>query len=612
VQRLGGLQLANAEEVRALLARVQEQLNQAGLRGEVRPEHSCSIHGEEERQAVKALLVRFRRLPAGEQAQVPALLNGLGKLQVGTGDFPGARQTFDELARAVDDPSARAEARHNAYRALLEMGKWPEALEALREAADLDPPRFAPFPLGRYAPQRILGAGGFGTVFHCRDTWLRNRDVAVKALHAADLARGIDQVFAEAHALMGLNDPAIIGVHDVGFGDPVNRRHPYVVMQYFPGDSLGKFVRERGKLPAEELLHVARQVAAAMKQAHARDVLHRDLKPDNILVRKEGPRWQVKLIDFGLALRREAVETGRVAGSSERSIRSASVTGTLKYAPPEQTGELPGTKVGPYSDVYAFGKTCCYALFGTTEPRGRHLSTLPGPLRELLERCLEQELEYRYPDFGPVLQVLEALDPAPKAEAEWRKREEEAGRQAEEERRQELARVQQEGKVKLARLIREVLDRTHGSPTREDNAAASELCRQHRIPREQAEAVVHEVREQWQKEHLTGRPPGERLTNLPGTEAAPIPPRVNEQEGERPGGQARLQEVVLEKQPDDGLPRPRGCVQEGTFRLESCPYGHLRWPGSLQVGISSRAKAASPPVHCPRGRRSGSLPGRVF
>ena len=84
LQRLGGLHLANVEEVRSLLVQVQHHLSQVGMqRGEVRPQHSFSIRGEEERRAIKALLARFRQLPPTEQEMVPALLNGLGKLQVG-------------------------------------------------------------------------------------------------------------------------------------------------------------------------------------------------------------------------------------------------------------------------------------------------------------------------------------------------------------------------------------------------------------------------------------------------------------------------------------------------------------------------------------------------
>jgi tetratricopeptide (TPR) repeat protein len=170
LERLAGLHLGSVEEVRRLGQEVLAQLGRLGMQvGEVRPRHSFSIRDEDERRAVKLLLARFRRLPPEEQQQVPALLNGLGKLQVGAGDFAGAEQTFQEVARDAGDAAGKAEACHNAYRAALEEHKWEEALAAVRQAAELDPRRYAPFPLERYQPRRILGAGGFGTAVLCDD-----------------------------------------------------------------------------------------------------------------------------------------------------------------------------------------------------------------------------------------------------------------------------------------------------------------------------------------------------------------------------------------------------------------------------------------------------------
>jgi hypothetical protein len=159
----------------------------------------------------------------------------------------------------------------------------------------------------------------------------------------------------------------------------------------------------------EELLPIAHQVARAMEAAHERNVLHRDLKPENILVRREAKEWKVKVIDFGLALRRQGIDTSGSRSAAEETCWTRSVAGTLSYAPPEQLGRLPGVKPGAYSDVYSFGKTCCYALFRTTEPRRRQWAAIPEELAELLERCIEQELADRHASFTTVLQGLEAL-----------------------------------------------------------------------------------------------------------------------------------------------------------------------------------------------------------
>src|ERR1019366_10608514 len=129
LQRLGNLHLGNADKVRRLMQEVLNRVSQAGMqRGEVKPQHSFSIRSEDERTAVKQLLARFRQLPAQQQHQVPALLNGLGKLQFGIGDFDGARQTFEAVSKNTTNQTAQAEAHFNAYRAALEEKKWDNAL----------------------------------------------------------------------------------------------------------------------------------------------------------------------------------------------------------------------------------------------------------------------------------------------------------------------------------------------------------------------------------------------------------------------------------------------------------------------------------------------------
>ncbi|MFO0877452.1 MAG: protein kinase [Gemmataceae bacterium] len=395
--------------IEGLLEEVLRRVSQAGMQhGEVKPHHSLSIRNEEERQAVRQLLARFRQLPPEQQKQAPTLLVGLGKLQLGSGDFSAARQMFDEAAHSFTAPTEQAEAHYNAFRAALEENRWDAALASIQKAAELDAQRFTPFPLHRYRPQRILGAGGFGAAFLCHD---RNFDcpVVIKTLHPADMERSMAEVFQEARVLQTLSHPAIIGVRDCDYADSTRAARPYIVMDYFAGNSLGQQVRDQGPLTAEELLSVARQIAAGMQQAHRQHVLHRDLKPDNVLISKAQGQWQARIIDFGLALRRQTIETSMAVGSTGNTILGESVAGTLKYAPPEQMGELRGVKVGAYSDVYAFGKTCCFALFRTTEPRRRQLATLPADLAELLEQCIEHDLEHRLADFDAVLQRLDAL-----------------------------------------------------------------------------------------------------------------------------------------------------------------------------------------------------------
>jgi serine/threonine protein kinase len=185
------------------------------------------------------------------------------------------------------------------------------------------------------------------------------------------MERNMTEVFREAQVLRQLQHPAIIGVRDCNYADLTQMARPYIVMDYFPGGSLGKFIDERGTISPDDMIVFARQVADAMLTAHQQNILHRDLKPDNILVRKEGSNWKVKIIDFGLAFRHQTIETSKPASPTGNTIFGDSVAGTLKYAPPEQMGEMKGVKPGPYSDVYSLAR---FAAMRCSRQRSRKIA----------------------------------------------------------------------------------------------------------------------------------------------------------------------------------------------------------------------------------------------
>jgi tetratricopeptide (TPR) repeat protein len=371
---------------------------------EVRPRDSLAIGSEAERRLVKQVLERFRNLPAEEQRRLPALLNSLAQLEVASGDFDAAQRDFQQVAALVSDRKAQAEAQHNAYGAALERGELDEALTALKQATALDPQRWAPFPLNKYEPERILGAGGFGVAFLCRNRHSGGR-VVVKALRTDSLDREVADVFREAQVLEEIEHPAIIRLRDCDYAD-ADQKRPYLVMDYFDGLTLSDYVEKHGALKPEELVAMAVSMAEALQAAHARGILHRDVKPANVLVRREGDgaRWRIKLIDFGLALKQSVLKTTvSNPGARAKTIMGYSVAGTVDYAAPEQMGRLPGVAVGPYTDVYGFGKTCCHALFRTVQPLRKHWREIPEALADLLEQCLSESPEERLPNFTKVL-----------------------------------------------------------------------------------------------------------------------------------------------------------------------------------------------------------------
>ena len=404
-------------EHRDFCARVLQMLERQQMHQ--RPVHagdSLSIRSDHERQKVKEFLAHYRDIPEEQKREAPALLNGLGKLQVAVGDYAEAREAFTRVAELSPDAASCAEGHYNAYRAALEQagageGPYAAALAELQLALRFDAGRFAPFPPDEYEPLRILGAGGFGVTFLCKKK-LTGTDVAVKALQTEGLELDVGAVLREASTLDQLQHPAIIRLRHCGYAG-TGRTRPFIEMEYFESQTLEEHVKKNGRLATADVLAVARPLAEALHAAHGKGILHRDVKPANLLVRRAGARWEVRVIDFGLAMKQSLLETEASSSRRHRSMTGAEIAGTRHYAAPEQLGELPGVRVGPKSDVYGFAKTCCFALFQNTEPTLREWDKAPRELGKLLSDCLARSPNDRPAGFAEVLQRLdEVMAPA--------------------------------------------------------------------------------------------------------------------------------------------------------------------------------------------------------
>ena len=226
--------------------------------------------------------------------------------------------------------------------------------------------------LDRYEVGRLLGAGGMAEVFEGRDRLLARR-VAIKVLQA-QFARDpsfLIRFKREAQAAASLSHPNIVGVYDTGSEDGTH----FIVMEYVDGRTLKDVIRAEGPLYPERAAEITGDVCSALAAAHARGLIHRDIKPGNVMLTPEG---KVKVMDFGIAR----------ATTSETITQTAAVVGTAQYISPEQAQ---GQTVDYRSDLYSVG-CCLYEMLTGTVPftgatpvaiAYRHVREDPTPPRML-------------------------------------------------------------------------------------------------------------------------------------------------------------------------------------------------------------------------------------
>jgi tRNA A-37 threonylcarbamoyl transferase component Bud32 len=206
---------------------------------------------------------------------------------------------------------------------------------------------------GRYRLDAQIGAGGMSTVYRAFDTVLE-RQVAIKLMHR-EIASDSDQLERfrrEARAVAQLNHPHVVGVIDAGEDNGT----PYIVFEYVEGETLKDRIRRYGRLPVGEAVAYAIEIARALGAAHEHQIVHRDVKPQNVLIDEEGT---AKVTDFGIA--RSLTEEGLTADGR--------VLGTTDYVSPEQAL---GQDVGPQSDLYSLGIVLFEMLTGDVPFHGEN------------------------------------------------------------------------------------------------------------------------------------------------------------------------------------------------------------------------------------------------
>jgi tetratricopeptide (TPR) repeat protein len=280
--------------------------------------------------------------------------------------------------------------------------------------------------VGRYVAEEHLGGGGMGIVYRARDPEL-SRAVALKFLppHLSGHPEVEERFAREAKAAASLEHPHIATIYEIGraeAGEAEGQR--YIAMAYYEGETLKQKLGREGPLPVEEAIGYAEQIAGALAAAHEAGVVHRDVKPANVMVTDGG---QVKLVDFGLARLAEAT---RLTGTEQK-------LGTASYMSPEQ---IEGKEVGPAADLWAVGALLYEMVAGERPFEGERRAAVlhavlheePAPLTErrpevptglaqVAGRCLEKDPTGRYSSAEALREDLLAVHDGEEPESSGKK-----------------------------------------------------------------------------------------------------------------------------------------------------------------------------------------------
>jgi serine/threonine-protein kinase len=266
--------------------------------------------------------------------------------------------------------------------------------------------------VGRYEVVSELGQGAMGIVYKARDPKI-NRFLAIKTIRFSDefepekIREVKDRFMREAEIAGKLAHPSIVAVYDVGEDYDLT----YMAMEYLEGDSLQKYCRKGSLLPLRKVLFVVSEVALALDFAHRQGVIHRDVKPANIMVLKDG---KVKVTDFGIA---------KAVSSSQ--TKSGIVLGTPNYMSPEQ---INGHDIDGRSDIFSLGVVFFELLTGVLPFHGKNLTNLfyqitqvkhpspreinpkvPNPVEQIVDKALSKDPELRFQTCADYARYLKAM-----------------------------------------------------------------------------------------------------------------------------------------------------------------------------------------------------------
>jgi serine/threonine protein kinase len=420
-------------EIKELLKQV---MNQADLSPQIKPRDEFSHHNSESRRLIENALAKLKQLPANNPQYCQLKIMTASVLS-SVGALAEAEKSLIEASEIATNDADRGLAAFNLFQIRLRNGDFDKALTDLQMAIQIDLHRYALHDIDKYPIERILGAGGMGVVFLCRHQLQKQLQV-VKCFWESRQGRA-KKVFEEAFTMSDIAGEFVPQPIDYGYVDPIKQERAFFVTEYIDDAIDGEtwLVQEK-PLNLTEGLQVGLQIARALQVAHEKAILHLDLKPANILLKRTQTGIAVKIIDFGLAkvatsLRQEAVK--QQSSQKQLSVLGKNIFGTLDYACPEQQGIEEYGEPSVQCDVFAFGKTL-YRLLSGKHPRHnlrqRDLPNVPL-LYELLEDCVEEVPQDRPKSAQELIERLNkienSLEITPQIEEDKKAQQEELVRQ---------------------------------------------------------------------------------------------------------------------------------------------------------------------------------------
>jgi serine/threonine protein kinase len=270
--------------------------------------------------------------------------------------------------------------------------------------------KYRGFTIGKYDVLERLGVGGTGIVYLCEHRFMRRRAaIKVLATHMAENPLVLERFYREAQAVAALDHPNIVRAHDIDQDGPLH----FLVMEYVEGTNLDRLIRKLGALEIPRACEFIRQAALGLQHAHEAGLVHRDIKPGNLLLDRQGV---IKILDLGLA--RFFDEKTEISAT-----KYAELLGTADYLSPEQA--INGDQAGTHSDIYSLGATFHYLLVGKPPFEAGSLAQklichqlrppqlvcelrpeVPMDLAMVIKTMMAKEPQDRYPTAAAVLEAL--------------------------------------------------------------------------------------------------------------------------------------------------------------------------------------------------------------